>query len=632
MKFQLFILILGICLVGGCNGTGKRKPKLLPAPASACSPKACIDGREFCEQTCSAELVDTGRKVERANFSSHIPQASFAPPILEESELPKESWDLTLDEAINIALGNAKILRGLSAQVLNNPAGSPSVFDPAIQWTDPNLGIEGALSQFDAQFQAGLNYANNDDVFNNAVIGGGANEIQQDLVTANFGLNKTSATGTQFSLTGNVIHDNNNRPGNLFDSSWTTLLQAEARQPLLQGRGAAFNRIAGPNGQPGLRASGVVISRINNDISIAQFESDVQAFVDEIVSNYWRLYLAYKNFEAIKSARDSSLATWNVTNARYENDLVGGEADRESQSREQYYIFEERLIQALHGNDGGNQGVLQAEADLRRLLDLPMSDGRLIQPVDEPTIVEVLFDWDYLAATALDNRAELRQQEWRVKQRELELLAARNFMLPRLDAVAVFRNNGFGDDLIGSGGPFAGAANVAIDGLYDEWEIGLQMNVPIGFRQASSGVRFAKLRLERERILLTEQQRQVVYELGNSLRSLKQAHRTIELTVNRLAAARQTVESRLAAFEADSTPFDELLDAQQRLADAEVAFYQRVTNFAISRESVYRESGQSLLNHGVVLNEAPEINRAGVPVSLRHERVADTEMDYRFRR
>lgn len=623
------LILIAICLTTACGCRGKTK--VAHALARANSPEECVKGREFCDNNPNASIEDTRRQIERANIDSQAHGRHYAPPILDEGQLPAESWLLSLDETISIALGNTKILRGLGATILTNPDGTPAVFDPAIQWTNPNFGVEAALAQFDAQLQAGINYANNDDVFNNAVIGGGANEIQQDLVTANFGITKQAATGTQFSLTGNIVHDNNNRPGNLFDNAWTTLLEAQVRQPLLQGSGVAFNRIAGAGvTTPSTFNTGVVISRINNDISIAQFETDVRSFVDEIVQNYWQLYLAYKNFEAAKAARDSSLTTWNIIKARFDNDLESAEADREAQSREQYYIFEEQLLEALHGSAAGNRGVLQAEADLRRLLGLPQSDGRLIQPADEPTIVEVVYDWDFLANQALGNRAELRQQEWRVKQRELELLASRNFLLPRLDAVGTFRNNGFGDDLTGGSGPFSSAAKVAVNGLYDEWEFGLQLNVPIGYRQASAGVRFARLRLERERVLLAEQQQQVTHDLGSAMRSLKQAQRTVELSTSRLAAAKQTVAARLAAFEADSTPFDELLDAQQRLADAEFSFYQRVTSYALAQESVSREAGELLLSHGVVLNEGGELNRAGVDTASRQVKTQNAQLDYRL--
>ena len=362
----------------------------------------------------------------------HRPEFGLA-PLTSASDLPSESHPLTLDETIQLGLQDTKVLRGLGAQVVRAPTQSPTIFDPSIQATDPIFGIQAALAQFDAQLAASVDYNNNDDVFNNAIVGGGATEVQQDLFTSLFSLNKTTATGTQFALRSNVQYDSSNAPSLLFDSVWTTLWEAEARQPLLQGRGLQFNRIAGPNATPGFRSTGgLLVSRINNDISIAQFEQSVQTYVNEVSQAYWDLYFAYRNFEALKMGRDGSLETWNTVKARFDNDLEGGEADKEAQAREQYYQFQQQLLAALNGdNSQGVTGVLQAEADLRRLIGLPQSDGAMLRPVDEPVLAKTIYEWPTLVNAALDTRSELREQQWRIKQRELQLLASKNFLLPR---------------------------------------------------------------------------------------------------------------------------------------------------------------------------------------------------------
>ena len=52
---------------------------------------------------------------------------------------------------------------------------------------------------------------------------------------------------------------------------------------------------------------------------------------------------------------------------------------------------------------------------------------------------------------AFHQRPELQERHLKAKKREMELLAARNFPTPRLDAVARYRFRGFGDDLVGAG-------------------------------------------------------------------------------------------------------------------------------------------------------------------------------------
>ena len=131
------LILIAICLTTACGCRGKTK--VAHALARANSPEECVKGREFCDNNPNASIEDTRRQIERAYIEPQAHGRHYAPPILDEGQLPAESWLLSLDETISIALGNTKILRGLGATILTNPDGTPAVFDPAIQWTNPNF-------------------------------------------------------------------------------------------------------------------------------------------------------------------------------------------------------------------------------------------------------------------------------------------------------------------------------------------------------------------------------------------------------------------------------------------------------------------------------------------------------------
>ena len=311
MQIVLLQIVLIALVALGTFGCRSSNPvtfsRSQPAVESALVSESNVDATivspaTYLEQEKQIEYPKVGR-------SSHGHEFAL-PPLTSADALPPAT-DLSLDEALQRALSNTSVLRSLGAQVLRNPQSAVSVQDPAITATDPIFGVEAALAQFDAQLSASLNHANNDDVFNNSILGGGATEVVQDLSNANVELSKTAATGTQYSVRSNVRYDSNNNAASTFPSSYSSFWEAQARQPLLQGRGIEFNRIAGPTARPGfLGTSGVMISRVNHDISIAQFEQAVRGFVDETLNSYWDLYFAYRNFESAKQARDVSLKTW----------------------------------------------------------------------------------------------------------------------------------------------------------------------------------------------------------------------------------------------------------------------------------------------------------------------------------
>jgi outer membrane protein TolC len=530
-----------------------------------------------------------------------------------KSAAPMAFWDLTLDEAVELALQGSDVLRELGVRVVSTPDSTATIYDPAIRETDPLFGVQGALSQFDTQLSTSLFWQNNDRVFNNRTLGGGVNQFRQDLSTFQFGFTKTAATGTEMSIQNLTIHDANNAGDNLFGSSWDTQFLASVRHPLMQGGGVEFNRIAGPNAQPGFRfSSGVLIARVDTDVALADFEAGVRDFLAEVEDAYWELYFAYRELDSKKAARDSALETWRITRAKYAQGLEGGEALNEARAREQYYMLQDQVEDALSGAAAGSRsvGVYRGERALRRLLGLPVNDGRLMRPAAEPSMAPVEFSWETALAESLHRRVELRRQRWRIRRRELELVASRNFTLPRLDAVAQYRVRGFGDDLTGSGPPFRSAFQDLRNSGRSEWEVGLQVDVPLGYRQAWAAVRNAELRLARETAVLDEQKQQITHDLADALAELHRAYAAVRNGFNRLAAAKQHLDATAAAFQADRVTVDLLLDAQERLSLAQSRFQRSLTDYALAQTNVHLQKGSLLAYNGVLLSEGPWSARA----------------------
>lgn len=522
----------------------------------------------------------------------------FPEPVAGLFELPTEFYDLSLRQAIAMAMSDRMVLRSLSGAVIRNPTSVGSSLDPEIQSSNANFGLDAALSQFDPVLTARSTYANNDDFFNNPSTTGNAAEVQQDLTQLTVGLDKIGEHGTRFSLSPGITHDNTNNPSVFFSNSWESVLEATIQQPLLQGRGRQFNRIAGPNSQPGFfGTSGIEISRVDNQIEYSRFERGLREYVLELVNAYWQLHLAYENYHSIRGARDASFETWQIAKAKYENGLPGGEADREAQARGQHIQFEIQLDQALNAVRANQAaGVLQAEANLRRLMNLPQSGGALIRPTDHPCRELPNYDWDFIAQEALSCRAELLEQRQRVNKANLLAEAAKNFTLPRLDAIATYRLSGLGDDLIAGSGKFSGAINETLDTNFEEFEIGLSYELPVGQRRAAAGLRNARLQSTREQLLLEEMEQQIIHDLGTAYRSAYQTSHTIKLATLRRDAARDTFLARKAVYEADAVGFEDLLESQRIYLDAELALQTATTE---REQAIY----QLASNQGTLLEE-----------------------------
>lgn len=528
--------------------------------------------------------------------------------------------NLRLEEVIQLGLQHATVLRDLGGTVVSSPEGATTIYDPATRETDPSLGVDAALSAFDAQFTTSLFNEKNDRALNNEFFGGGTRLLTQDSSVWQTQLAKRSVAGTQMSLRHITEFDSNNAPGNLFNSAWTTKLEAEVRQPLLQGNGMRFNRIAGPSQTPG-NYNGVMIARLNTDKELAEFEAAVRDYVSNVENAYWDLYYAYRDLDARIAARDSALDTWRRVKALNESGRRGGEAEKEAQAREQYYRFEEEVQNALSGKPidgtrtgGGSAGgsfrasggVFVSERRLRRLLGLAASDGELIRPSLDPIVAQVTFDWDEVNAEAIERRAELRRQRWQIRQRELELIASKNFLRPRLDVVGRYRLRGFGDDLLDSSGDnlrFDNSYEDLTSGDFQEWQLGFELDVPIGFRRAHSAARNAELMLARERALLEDQQRGVVHQVADAVSELDRAFLVSQTSYNRLIASKEQLAAVEAAFDNDKAPLDLLLEAQRKRAEADSRYYRGLVEYAIALKNVHYAKGSLLEFDGVHLAE-----------------------------
>ncbi len=518
----------------------------------------------------------------------------------------QEALDLTLAEAVRLALGNGEVIRSLGGNVVAAPSSSQTIFQPALAESDPRRSVEAALSEFDAQLTSNLFWNKVDRGINQTFAGLFLPVSQQFVGTYDIELAKRTATGARFALR---HHTNYNRtevanPSLRFNSVYQIDYEAEYRQPLLRGAGVEFNRIAGPNSTAG-GANGVLLARINTDISLTDFEAGVTNLVSDVEQAYWDLYFAYRDLDAKLAGRDSSLVTWRNIAERLRIGLRGGTPENEAQLRSQYFTFQAAVEDAT-------STLYTREERLRYLLGFPPNGPQLIRPATEPTTAKVVFPWQSVLTEAFFRRVELRRQKWQIKRRELELVAAHNYIKPRLDAVALYRFRGLGDKLIQSPGPtgFESAYQNMTTGDFQEWQFGLQFEVPIGFRREFTALRNAELQLARERALLKEQEFRVSHDLSEAVRSMQRAFQLMKTNLNRRVAAFYEVEALRARFDVGFEQLDVLLRADQRLANSDSAYYRSLVDYMLAIRDVHRAKGSLLDYDEVSLAEGAWSTRA----------------------
>jgi len=480
-----------------------------------------------------------------------------------------QSREMTLDECVATALANSEVMQKLGGVVVSSPNAATTLYDPALTETS-GLGVEAALSDFDAQFSGGFVYNRSERRFNNPFFGGGAAALVSNTSNFNLGLSKQTAAGTSFSLTSVTDYNRSTTPLNTFGSSYDIVNLMQVRQPLARGRGTLVNRIAGPNATFG-NYNGVLIGRIRTDVSLADFEMAVRDLVANVETNYWELYFSYRDLDTKIEARDAARKTWENRQLRYENEV--GRPDDEALARQQYFTFKSQAQDAFAGTPRGQLGVLGAERNLRRLMGITGSDGSLIRPATEPTVAPVVYDWAEAQDQTLERRVELRRQKWMLRRRELELIAAKALNRWQFDLVG---NYGF---------------------------LGVELGGAIGNREGHVAIRNAELNVSRERALLEEQQRQLLLDLNSAYTEVDRALAGVKVAVNNRIAAQEEIEPKRKRVEEGQDQVFFLLDAEQRLATSESAVHRAITDYNLALSNYELATGGMLGRFNIHLTE-----------------------------
>jgi outer membrane protein TolC len=431
---------------------------------------------------------------------------------------------------------------------------------------------------------------------------------------------------------------------NLTNPAWRPRLQAIFEQPLLQNFGVEINQITNVlptstlvpqfRAAGGTRTEGILISRLRFDQSRAEFERQVNFLLLNIEYAYWNLYGAYYALYSREQGLRQALVSWQVNKTRFE---VGQIPQQDfEQTRAQYELFRAQRITALGK-------VLDAERQLRGLLGMPIEDGYRLVPSDVPTLSAFHPDWHAAEQEALSLRPELILCRQELKYRQLDLIAQKNLLKPDLRFFASYDINGLGTRLDGPpGAPGNNNGNALAsfaDNLFNSWTLGLRADIPLGYREAHSFVRQARLALSRSYYQLKDQEDKVRRFLALQYRNIDQYYAEVEAQrAQREANARQ-LALRFQVFQAGARggTIDVLLEAQRNFADALANEYAAVVNYNNSIAGFHFAKGTLLQYNSVQIAEGPlpacvqghaveniRQREAALPLRQRHDPVIQT--------
>ena len=565
-----------------------------------------------------------------------MPLPKMSDPRTTSNPEAEELWEMTLQEAIRIGLSNSEVVRvialgaqgipvgGFEPTPLNTGAGGAlgtgtltTVYDPAVQETQ----IAQALSVFDASLQANIFWNKNVAPFNNAISAGtflaGAKfpvVFTQESANAALTLQKRAATGATMSIAHNVVYNYSNSPTNVFPSAYTTNTQFSFTQPLLGSAANAFNSNPTPAGLEANRAP-IIVQRLQADVSVWRFKAEVMAHVRSVEQQYWALSQAQVQYWASETAVDLGEQILKREEAKY---LVGnGALPNVAEAAEQLERFRLDFVDKT-------ANLITTERQLRNILGLPPTDNRRIIPVTAPTEARLEPNWEASLAQMVTFQPDIVQNQLLVRVAELQLLIARNQLLPVLNLNMLYQLNGLGHHLDQSEAVMTGRQITAINPLlqsiqraaglnpqpgrygdFNTWQVGLTFQMPLGYRGPLANNRSAQYTLLRQRAFLQQVVHQTSHSLARFFLEVDSNYKLFKTAGRLKAAAKQRLDAQAAFYENGTVTIDRYLDSVNRWATAvaqEADFRTRYNTAIVALEEA---KGTLLAYDNIALAEGP---------------------------
>ncbi|HWB52646.1 MAG TPA: TolC family protein, partial [Tepidisphaeraceae bacterium] len=328
---------------------------------------------------------------------------------------------------------------------------------------------------------------------------------------------------------------------------YTNELILEVTQPLLRDFGAEVNRAR------------IVIERNNTKSSVLDYRLALEKNIAQIEQTYWQLVQAYGDVQAYQELLAGTEHSADILSKRF-----GQDATREGISQTLAAVNQRRSLLArakAHMADLSDQ--------LKRLVndpDLPVSSPLLIVPESAPTLDHVQFDLKDQVRTAMDCRADLAQDQLKIDNASEILNVARNNLLPQLNFVGRF-------SIIGGDVDYATAIDNSLDWGHVNYRAGLQLEIPIGNREAKAI--YQRSMLQREQAIETYRDAisQGMQEVKSSLRDVQTSWQEIVDTRRAVFAAEDALAANQAREESNQILTPEFLqlklDRQSDLSNAQ---------------------------------------------------------------
>jgi outer membrane protein len=516
----------------------------------------------------------------RGMLTSRVRRDNLPPPAHLQDYLKDGKLSLGLRDAILLTLENNSNVQIEETQVETQKfalLGQFSLFDPVIQ---SNLNINRSSSSAYSELQ-GVGLSANS-TFNSLTQSGTVSYTQTFISGTNI---LASISSTKSSVNNSYYY---------FNPNFGSQLSFQFTQPLLKGAGRFANTAL------------VKIARKSLEQSRSNFEAEVNDAIQLVVQQYWTAVQA-------RGALDVNQKSMKLAEASYTRDKRSLELGALPpldiyRSQSEVAARKVEVIQAGYA-------LTQAEEALRFTIGAdrdPQMKAVELELTEKPAPVGDLetIDTETALTQAMSQRPELDAVKDSLAGDEMSIRLAKNQLKPNLQMQGFYQSNGLGGNeynlttgaLIAPGG-FGTSMSQLFGFGFPGYGGQLQLTLPVRNRLGQATLGNAMVSRTHDlyyggqvKELITREVRDAVHQLEEARDALAAGSASFEL-------AQKTLASEQRKFELGAETNFFVLDAQTRLAQAELILLQTQVNYRIALAAVGHSTGDLMGPYHVQIAE-----------------------------
>ncbi|MDE0628013.1 MAG: TolC family protein [Bryobacterales bacterium] len=435
----------------------------------------------------------------------------------------------------------------------------------------------------------------------------GTNTLVREISNSQIGLRQGFVSGATMALIWANSRTETNSLRNNFNPSLISAFTLRLTQPLLQGFGVAVN------------TRNIEVARNNHEISNLQFKLQVEEVVTRVSGIYWGLVSLRAQVESQRQNLELARKLYSdnqrrveigtlapIEVIRAEAEVAAREADLTAAQTE-VQLQETLLKDAISVNGIASPTLLHAE--------IVPTDEIAISEDDDLEPLPVLMD------IALRARADMAQNRIRLQNTDLGLIGVRNGMLPSASVVVDLTNNalagGINEDFATFPGQstyvspyFLGGLGTATGQLlrrnFPDYQVRLQLNIPLKNRQARADYTAALLEKRQQEIQMVQAENAVRSGVQSAVIRIQQARARYVAALKAQELQEEALEAEQKRYNLGASTIFLVVQAQRDLANARTNVIATQNEYANARINLNQSTGHTLTAHNISIAEAYE--------------------------